>query len=322
MTPEEIQQAVAEGSDAASYIAGNTTETLRAIFGFAADSTKHSGSRIGESAFKGVILGVQNVQRLIFLSNFKFLYTITYIKLQARIMVKSDIIKYLLRYLLFVGIPYAIAKKIEKSYLRSRGRPHDKPDSLDNKPDSLPVYFRGGEFITVAGVVDFLMKDLGFRVAFTGLIGSSIWSDTADTATGQVVKYAGAIAAAPGGKFLKILKRFRGMNGDHTLDIKEILLQKNTSNEEKFELIRMKVQYALKNLKGKKRVTFITTTVALLVFFLGNGTPAFVYFMAGLREMLGARDDQDSLKEYIIDIYREYNAPLPEELITQITNQL
>jgi hypothetical protein len=58
MTPREVQQAVAEGGDAASYIAGNTTEGFRAIFGFAADSTKgaittHSGSRIGESAFKG-----------------------------------------------------------------------------------------------------------------------------------------------------------------------------------------------------------------------------------------------------------------------------
>jgi hypothetical protein len=44
--------------------------------------------------------------------------------------------------------------------------------------------------------------------------------------------------------------------------------------------------------------------------------------MAGLREMLGVRDDQDYLKGYIIDIYREYNAPLPEELITQIANEL
>jgi hypothetical protein len=237
-------------------------------------------------------------------------------------MSQANIVKYLLRYLLFVGIPYAIAKQIEKNYLRSRSKPYDKPDSLDNKPDSLPVDFRGGELITLSGFVAFIMKDLAFRVAFTGLVGSSIWSDTADTTTGQVVKYAGAIAAAPGTKLLKILKRFRGMNGNHTLDIKEILLEKNISNEEKFEMVKVRVQYALKNLKGKKRITFITTTVALLVFFLGNGTPAFVYFMAGLREMLGGRDDQESLKEYIIEIYREYNAPLPEELITQIANQL
>ena len=224
-------------------------------------------------------------------------------------------LKYLLRYLIFVGIPYALAKKIERRYLRSRNHP-------DNKPDSLAVDFRGGEIFTATGIVVLLMKDLAFKVALTGLVGSSIWSDTADTAVEQVLKYASAIAAAPGHKFIKIVKRFRGMSDEHTLDIKEILLEKNLSNKEKRELIRLKVQYALKNLEGKRKVTFITTTVALLVFFLGNGTPAFAYFMASLREMLGVKDDQYVLKGYIIDIYREYNAPLPEELITQITNEL
>jgi hypothetical protein len=224
-------------------------------------------------------------------------------------------LKYLLRYLIFVGIPYALAKKIERRYLGSKNNP-------DNKPDNVAVDFRGGEIFTATGIAALLIKDLAFKVALTGLVGSSIWSDMADTGVEQVLKYAGAIAAAPGHKFIKLMNRFRSMNGDHTLDIKEILLEKNISNKEKYELIRLKVQYALKNLKGKKRVTFITTTVALLVFFLGNGTPAFAYFMAGLREMLGVRDDQDYLKGYIIDIYREYNAPLPEELITQITNEL
>jgi len=42
--------------------------------------------------------------------------------------------------------------------------------------------------------------------------------------------------------------------------------------------------------------------------------------MAGLRELLGGKDDQDSVKNCIIEIYREYNIPLPEELITKITN--
>jgi hypothetical protein len=60
----------------------------------------------------------------------------------------------------------------------------------------------------------------------------------------------------------------------------------------------------------------------LLVFFLGNGTPVFAYFMASLRELLGGEDDQDSLKSHLIDIYREYNAPLPEELLTQIADEL
>jgi hypothetical protein len=123
-------------------------------------------------------------------------------------------LKYLLRYLVFVGIPYALAKKIEKRYLRSKNNP-------DNKPDSRAVDFRGGEIFTATGIAALLMKDLAFKVALTGLVGSSIWSDMADTGVEQVLKYAGAIAAAPGHKFVKIVKRFRSMNVDHTLDIKE-----------------------------------------------------------------------------------------------------
>jgi hypothetical protein len=224
-------------------------------------------------------------------------------------------LKYLSRYLVFVGIPYAIAKKIEKRYLRSKNNP-------DNKSDSSSLDVRGGEIFTTTAIIALLMKDFAFRAAITGLVGSSIWCDSADNAVEQVIKYAGAIAAAPGHKFIKIVKRFRAIDNNYTLDIKEILLEKNISNKEKCELIKLKVQYGLKNLKGKKKATFITTIIALLVFFLGNETAAFSYFMAGLREMLGGNDDQDSLKGYIIDIYREYNAPLPEELITQIANKL
>jgi hypothetical protein len=231
------------------------------------------------------------------------------------------LIKYLLRYLLFVGIPYTIAKKIEDRYLRSKNNP-DNPDNPNNKPDSSPVNVRGGEFFSTSAAIAFLMKNLAFRTACTGLIGCSVWGDTADNAVKQVIKYASAIAAAPENKFIKLIKKFRSIDDNYTLDIKKILLEKNISNEEKFELIKLKVQYALKNLKGKKRVTFIASIIALLIFFLGNGTLAFLYFMAGLREMLGGKDDQDSLKDYIIDIYREYNAPLPKDLITQIVEEL
>jgi hypothetical protein len=43
--------------------------------------------------------------------------------------------------------------------------------------------------------------------------------------------------------------------------------------------------------------------------------------MTGLKELMGEKDD-DSIKNYIIDVYREYNALLPEELITKIANEL
>jgi hypothetical protein len=233
--------------------------------------------------------------------------------------------KYLLRYLVFVGVPYIVARKIEKRYLQhlqSKNNLDDKPDSLDvDSPIKDGLDVRGGE-ILITGIVAFFMKNLAFRLALTGLIGSTIWSDTADTAIEQVLKYAGPIMAAPGYKFKNVVKRLQKIDNKYTLDIKEILLEKNFSNKEKLELIKIKVQYPLKTLKGRRKVIFIMTTLALLTFFLGNGTPAFAYFMTGLREFLGGKDDQDTIKDYIIDIYREYNAPLPEELIIKITNKL
>jgi hypothetical protein len=235
--------------------------------------------------------------------------------------------KYLFRYLIFVGVPYVIARKIEKAYLQSLKLKND----IDTKPDNLVVdtdkkaelKIRGGSLsLATMGIVAFLMKDFAFRTALSGLIGSTIWSDTADTAVEQILKYSSAILATPGFKFTNISKKLLSIKSDHTLDIKEILLEKNISNKEKLELIILKVQYALKNLKGRKRAVFIATVLALLAFFLGNGTPAFTYFMAGLREVLGGKDDEDSIRDYIIDLYREYNAPLPEELVTMITNEL
>ncbi len=120
------------------------------------------------------------------------------------------------------------------------------------------------------------MKDFTFREALTRLVGSTIWSDTADTAVKQVLKYSSLIAATFGFKFKNILKKLQRINNHYTLDIKEILLEKNISNKEKLKLIIVKIRYALKNFKGRRRSVFIAITIALLTFLLGNGTPAFI----------------------------------------------
>jgi hypothetical protein len=64
------------------------------------------------------------------------------------------------------------------------------------------------------------MKDLSFKAAIIGLVGSSIWYDTADNAVGQIVKYSGAVMSAPINKVIKIIKRFRNIDNNHALDIK------------------------------------------------------------------------------------------------------
>jgi hypothetical protein len=72
--------------------------------------------------------------------------------------------------------------------------------------------------------------------------------------------------ATSGLGFKNIIKKLRRGEGE-SLAIKELLLDKNISTTEKLELIKVKVKYALKNLTGRKRITFICTLVALLVFF-------------------------------------------------------
>ena len=224
-------------------------------------------------------------------------------------------LKYLLRYLLFVGVPYTLARGVErkyKKYLKGKGNPDNKPDS-----DTKPIDLRGGEKFTTS-IKKWVMKDLAFRLAISSLIMSSVWCDTADNVINQLLLYSKSIVALPGYRFIGIVTKFKNMDHNHALDIKEILIEKNISNRDKFELIQLKIQYALKHLKGKKRASFITATIALLIFFLGNDSAIFAYFMANLRELLGGENDQESLRSYIIGIYREYNAPLPKELITQI----
>ena len=160
--------------------------------------------------------------------------------------------KYLLRYLIFVGIPYIIARKIEKVYLESLK--DAEPDNLILDTDGkYELKTRGGELATI-GIVAVLMKDLAFRVALTGVISSTIWSDTADMTVKQLLKYSSLIAATPGSQFKNILKKLQRINNnDHSLDIKEILLDKDISDKEKLELLRIKIRYSLRNLKGKRR---------------------------------------------------------------------
>jgi hypothetical protein len=59
MTLREVQEAVEQTGQAASYVAGNKTEAIQALTNGAIDSAKgavtiHSGTRVGTSIFKGV----------------------------------------------------------------------------------------------------------------------------------------------------------------------------------------------------------------------------------------------------------------------------
>ncbi len=103
----------------------------------------------------------------------------------------------------------------------------------------------------------------------------------------------------------------------------EILLDRNLSVKDKLELVKIKVEQTIKNLKGTKRTKFILFVMATLIFFFGGqlsgSVSAFTALMERLRALLGM-DGEENLKGALIDVYREYNAPFPEELAKAIEN--
>lgn len=236
--------------------------------------------------------------------------------------------KFLLRYLLFVGIPYLVARRIEKYFwehadaeLKRKVNKELKNLPLsENTKDSLDV--RGGYGPITVWLAKLIMSDFAIKISIAGAVGASIWSETADNAAGQLAKYGSIILSTPGKKFARLYSRIRGVDPQHSIDIKEILLDKDLTNTDKLELLKIKIESALKNLKGAKRKQFIFFIIATLLFSVGGNFALFAWFMERLRALIGTNDDVDTIREYVIDSYREFNAPLPRELAEMIPEEI
>lgn len=188
--------------------------------------------------------------------------------------------------------------------------PQPTKDALDS---------RGGviEPITI-WLIKVIMVDFSIKAAVGTAVYATIWSETADNAAAQVTKYASAIVAALNRRLVKIVQKIRGVNPSYAMEIKEILFEKSLSNQEKLELLKIKIEYALKNLKGSKRKQFIWFIIATLAFFAGGNFPLFAWFMERLRTLIGKNEDIYSIHEHLIELYMEYNAPLPRELVEEL----
>jgi len=165
------------------------------------------------------------------------------------------------------------------------------------------------------------MVDFGLKVAISTAFGVTIWSEGADKGIEHLVRYSGAIIADPGRKLAKTAKHFRGIEQQNA-DIKEIILDKRLSFEEKIELLKLKIDYALKNLKGAKRKQFILLLIATLTFFYGNHIVGFTWLWDRIRGFIGNGEDTEAIKDIIVTVYCEYNALLPERILEQITDEL
>ena len=249
---------------------------------------------------------------------------------QTIIMVLNNVPKLLLRYLILVGVPFVIARKIENYFWKNIDSETKKKigdeltkTDVDNSTGKA-LNNRGGTLDPVTlGLIKFIMVDFGLKVAISTGFSVTIWSEAADKGVEHLIRYSSAIIAAPGIKLAKIAKHFKGIDEiNQNLDIREIVLDKRLSFEEKVELLKLKIDYALKNLKGKKRKQFILLLIATLTFFYGNNIVGFTWLWERIRCFIGRGEDTEAIKDLIITIYREYNAPLPEGILEQITDEL
>lgn len=181
---------------------------------------------------------------------------------------QSNLGRWILRYLVFIGIPYVLAKKIEK-FLWNRLDPDIKKE-LNDKLKKFPeieniseetrdsLDNRGGANPLIFWLAKVIVSDFTIKSAIVGGVWASLWSGSADNAAANLVRYGGAILGAPSSKFKKFskgLKRVKGL--DYTADILETILDKDLINLDKLELLKIKIEQTLKNLKGAKRKEFI-----------------------------------------------------------------
>ena len=234
--------------------------------------------------------------------------------------------KILLRYLVFVGVPFLIARRIEKYFWK-----HASPElkkKLNKKlkdlselntvseaaKDSLGT--RGGANPVVLWLVKVVISDFEIKVAIAGAVGASIQSETVDNVAAQLAKSGSTLLATPGKKVLRLSNKIKGIDSQHSLDIKEILLDRELTNQDKLDLLKIKIESALKNLKDPKTICTLCNSSNIIQRW-GNFA-LFAWFIERLRALIGTNDDVDTLQKYLIESYREYNAPLPQKLVEKL----
>lgn len=232
--------------------------------------------------------------------------------------------RYFLRYLLFVGVPYIIARKIEK-HLKNKERSRKKltDNNFSSENSEKPLSIRGGIINPItAWFYAAVFQDFAIKVAIVSAVNASIWGDSADMAVQRITKYAGAVTAVPGNKLRRVVQKLRKVDPTLPKSIQEIILDKELTNSEKAEMLRIQIEYSLKNIKGKKRIKFLLFILAVLIFFFGKSFPLVAWVMKQLQELVGDNGDVDEMKDYLIELYQDYNAPLPKKLVETISEEL
>ena len=191
---------------------------------------------------------------------------------------------------------------------------------MESSKDALGNW--GGANLVALWFAKVVMNELAIKVAIGGAVGATIWVEIADNGAAQLAKYGSVILSTPSKRFVSIYNIIRGIDPQHSIDIKEILFNSQLTNKDKVELLKIKIESVLKNLKGSKRKQFILFVIVMILFSVGGNFTLFAWFRERLRSLIGTGDDADTVLEYLLECYREYNAPLPQELAEVLPDDL
>jgi hypothetical protein len=147
---------------------------------------------------------------------------------------------------------------------------------------------KGGDLNPPTGILRLILKDRAIKSSIIAIFATMIGTELQDELVSRLLKSSPAILAAREKELQLNPKVLRILESTELTEMKELLLEKTLTKTDKLKLLKIKIKFILKGLKGKKRTYFIMTLLSLLTFLFRNDTPAFVFFWANLRELLAA----------------------------------
>ena len=229
----------------------------------------------------------------------------------------TNFIRKLIIYILSGLIPYFLVRKFwpeEDSELKdllkdieSNEDPIDPLKDLNNP--------RGGAWVpTAKEIIKEISRDKAAKAALIGLAITMAGVELSDKLRVIIKEASPALVTMPVAKGL--LEGFGTLSTREAFNgLRKVLTNPNLSIEEKLELSKHFINailVAAGSVSGRK---LVGTIFFLIIYLVGRNTPLFGALVLYLRELLGSIGIDKGTVNYIISVYKEYNAPFPPELI-------
>jgi hypothetical protein len=186
---------------------------------------------------------------------------------------------------------------------------------------------RGGgqKFFTLEYLFKTISTDKAMRWAIFVLVGGTTTTECINLFRQQIINASPLLMTLPGfDTHLKLQNLLKTLPKKDFFEIMRQLIEVATdsalSDEEKIYLIRRIVKAALVSLRGVKKKLFWILLGYILLFFFTNYTPLFGALLLQLREVARSIRTDEGILNFIVETYKEYNIPFPEELMKQVEN--